>query len=222
MFYFTQFCSENIQNTEAERDDEEYQDTVVITINISSVGHHNCSSPQSLSSVIKPSSRPDKSGRDRDPPRPPASARGWRGPGRPGLARARSDCRPPGEAGRCPPGPRRCSPLPGLRRSGWSPHTPDGQVGSVRSLLLFHCFIVVTWIFTSLNSSTGGARQRLLSLSSCSLTLASELGEKLTMSARISGSVNSGGKWETSWWWTRPQKRTLSPQDKTSRQSPEM
>ena len=70
-------------------------------------------------------------------------------------------------------------------------------------------------ILMSLNSWTGGARQRFWSQSVVSSTLASGPAEKLTMSASMSGSVSSGGKWETSSGWTRPQKRTLSPQDNT-------
>ena len=50
--YLTQFCLENNTETEGERDDEEYQNTVVIISNID-IGPH-CDSPHCLSSVIKP------------------------------------------------------------------------------------------------------------------------------------------------------------------------
>ena len=43
----TQFCSENSQETEAERADEEYKDTVVI-VNI--IADHNCDSHHCLCS----------------------------------------------------------------------------------------------------------------------------------------------------------------------------
>ena len=46
-------------------------------------------------------------------------------------------------------------------------------------------------------------------------TLADEFGLKLTISARIFGSVSSGGKCFVSSSWTRPQNRTVSPHERT-------
>ena len=73
----------------------------------------------------------------------------------------------------------------------------------------------LTSMTVSWNSSTGGDRHVLPPASKEGETLAVEFGLKLTIFDKIFGSVSSFGKWLMSSSCTRPQKRTLSPQEST-------